>query len=235
MKCILISLFPVMLFPGLLPAQKPADSTLLHATLKSCISYALDHHPGMKQAGIDEQITETTIKSKLADWYPQINFDLTYQHYLQQPVSFFPDLTNLSAPKRQIKTGVINTITPAFSLSQTIFNRDVLLASRTAKDVRTQAQQATANTRINITAAVAKAFYDVLLTQQQIEVLDGTITRLDRSLKDAYYQYQGGITDKTDYKRATISLNNAKADRKTAIEQLNAKYQALKQQMGYPT
>jgi outer membrane protein TolC len=88
--------------------------------------------------------------------------------------------------------------------------------------------------KIDVTAGIAKAFYDVLLTLQQIRVLDETITRLDRSLKDAYYQYQTGVADKIDYKRATISLNNSKSDRRSAQEQLVARYAVLKQQMGYP-
>jgi outer membrane protein TolC len=53
-------------------------------------------------------------------------------------------------------------------------------------------------------------------------------------LKDAYYQYQAGIVDKTDYKRATISLNNAKAQKKFGDENLKAKYAYLKELMGYP-
>lgn len=235
MKCIPIILLALVISPLLAFTQQPGDSLLQQATLDNCIQYALQHHPDLKAATLDEQITETTIKSKLADWYPQLNLDVAFQHYLQLPTTLFPDLTNPGAPKRKLTTGVENTITPAFTLTQTIFNRDVLLANRTKRDVRLQVQQATANTRINITASVAKAFYDVLLTQQQIKTLDITIDRLEKSLKDAYYQYQSGITDKTDYKRATIALNNAKADRKTAIDQLASKYQALKQQMGYPT
>ena len=74
----------------------------------------------------------------------------------------------------------------------------------------------------------------MLLTQKQIDVLDEDIVRLNRSLKDAYNQYQGGIVDKTDYKRATISLNNAIAQRKQGQSTLTAKYFFLKQLMGYP-
>src|SRR5690606_17098842 len=51
---------------------------------------------------------------------------------------------------------------------------------------------------------------------------------------DAYNQYEGGIVDKVDYKRATIALNNTKAQRKTASEILKAKYAYLKMQMGLP-
>jgi outer membrane protein TolC len=117
---------------------------------------------------------------------------------------------------------------------QNIFNRDVLLASRTGKDVRQQASQSTKEQNIAITVQVSKAFYDVILTMEQMKVTEEDILRIDRSLKDAYYQYQSGITDKTDYKRATISLNNARAQKKSIEESLKVKYTYLKQIMNYP-
>jgi outer membrane protein len=40
--------------------------------------------------------------------------------------------------------------------------------------------------------------------------------------------------DNTDYKRATISLNNARAERKQAEELLKSRYAVLKEEMGYP-
>ena len=46
----------------------------------------------------------------------------------------------------------------------------MLLASRTATDVRKQIRQITDSNRIGIAAGVGKAFYDVLLTQKQIDV-----------------------------------------------------------------
>ena len=69
--------------------------------------------------------------------------------------------------------------------------------------------------------------------QQQIKVTEQDIVTNRSSLKDAYYQYQSGIADKTDYKRATISLNNAKA-KKNSDESLKAKYAYLKRINGLP-
>ena len=120
-----------------------------------------------------------------------------------------------------------------FGATQNIFNRDVLLASRSANDVRKQIRQTTTSDKIDVVVNVSKAFYDVLLTKKQIDLLDEDIVRLARSLKDAYNQYQGGIVDKTDYKQATISLNNSKAERKSDEELLKAKLVYLKQEMGY--
>ncbi len=65
--------------------------------------------------------------------------------------------------------------------------------------------------KINLAASVSKAFYDLILTKQQLKVTEEDIARIQQSLKDAYYQYQAGIVDKTDYKRATISLKQCKS------------------------
>ena len=74
----------------------------------------------------------------------------------------------------------------------------------------------------------------MLVTQQQIKVTNEDITRLERSVKDATSQYRNGLVDKTDYQRATIALNNAKAQKKGNEELLKGKTEYLKSLMGYP-
>lgn len=206
-------------------SQSTGDSLLHQASLPECIQYALKHQPLVQQSLIDEEITERQIKSRLADWYPQLNFNYSYQHNFQLPAAFFNGAV--------AQNGAKNISTVGASVTQNIFNRDVLLASRTATDVRKQFKQTTAANKIDIVVNVSKAFYDVLLTMKQIDLLTEDITRLERSLKDAYSQYQGGIVDKIDYKRATILLNNAKAQRKSNEELLTTRYAILKEQMGY--
>ncbi len=68
----------------------------------------------------------------------------------------------------------------------------------------------------------------MLATEQQIRVSEENILRLERSYKDAYNQYQAGITDKTDYKRAAIALNNTKASKKSYEVLLKARVESLK-------
>jgi outer membrane protein len=214
-------------FPVILTAQQNKnDSLLQQATLAGCVQYALKHQPIIQQSLIDEKIIEETIKTKLGDWYPQINLDASYQNNIQLLTSYFNG--------NYVNTGTHNVSGIDFSAKQNIFTRDLLLASRTAPDVRRSVRQITDSNRISIAVAVSKAFYEVLLTQKQADVLDEDIVRLNRSLKDAYNQYQGGIVDKTDYKRATISLNNAVAQRKQEESLLTANYFYLKQLMGYP-
>ena len=219
-------IFAVLLFPAILHAQQRNVDTLQQATIQDCIRYAIEHNPDLRNAHLNEDITEAIIKSKLADWFPQVNLNYNLQHNFQLPtLNFNGTLTH---------TGTVNTSGLQLGVTQNIFNRDVLLASRTSTDVRLQAQQNTKEQNIDIAAMVSKAFYDVILTKQQLSVTVQDIERINVSLKDAYYQYQAGITDKTDYKRATISLNNAKAQKKFGEESFIAKKAYLKQLMGYP-
>ena len=85
---------------------------------------------------------------------------------------------------------------------------------------------------INVVADASKAFFDVLLSDKQLDILNEDVVRLQRSLKDAYSRYQAGVVDKTDYKQATISLNNSIASRKQTQENIKSKLAYLKQIMG---
>ena len=220
----IILFFPVFVLLVSVKAQTQDGSG--GKSLEACLLYALDHQTNIRQSLIDEQITEHQIKIQLADWYPQINFSGNYQNNFQRPVTIF---NNVPSP-----VGTFNQSYGYFGLDQTLFNRDVVIAQQSSKDVRLSARQNTINNKIAVVSNVSKAFYDLLLSKEQISLLDTDIVLLQRSLKDTYNQYKGGLVDKTDYQRATISLNNARAARKTAEEALKSKTAVLKLFMSYP-
>jgi outer membrane protein len=203
-----------------------SDTMLEHGGLGDCIRFALSHQPLIHQSLIDEAITEHAISSKLADWYPQVAFGFNFQHNPELPVSIVQ-----GSP---VKLGLQNTSTGQFSLTQTLFNRDILLASSTASDVRLASSERTLSSKIDVVVNVSKAYYAVLVTREQIDLLEEDIVRLQQNLADAFNQYKSGVVDKTDYQRATIALNNAKAEKSQSEELLKARSASLKNQMGYP-
>ncbi len=46
-----------------------SDSLLREVTLQAAIDYAIKRQPRIRQALLDEEITASNIRSKLADWY----------------------------------------------------------------------------------------------------------------------------------------------------------------------
>jgi outer membrane protein TolC len=207
-------------------ALPQTDPSLDHASLQDCISFALTHQPAVHEASLDVEIADHFVKSKIADWLPQVSFNGTVQHTTQLQTSF--------AAGNMAKVGLENSATGQFYATQTLFNRDVLLAGTTAGAQRELYRNLATGSKIDLVIAVSKAYYATLVTRQQIGILDEDILRLERALKDSYAQYQAGVVDKTDFKRATITLNNVRAQRLQAANFLKVRYMALKEQMGYP-
>jgi outer membrane protein TolC len=202
--------------------------------LDQCIVYALQNQPALRQSSLEILIARKTNAINISAWIPQVNLSGTFTHYDPLPTTFSPNTSNPDGPLINGHSGFINTFLPQLSATQTIINPDVLYATRSAHLLVSEAQQSNDSSKINLITNVSKAFYSLLLTLEQMKVLQDDTVRLGKTLRDAYHQYIGGIVDKTDYKEATILLNNSKAQLKQAKESVNPQYATLKQLMGFP-
>lgn len=209
-------------------AQTSIDSVSGPVSLKQCVEYALRNQPAARQASLDEQINERDIKIGLSSWLPQINSSGLYNYYFKGSPQAGASGANIPSGGESIR----NLSTLGVTASQVLYNNDVLLASKTSKYSRLYYKQNTQSVQIDVISDVSKAFFDVLLSEKQLNITNEDITRLQRSLKDAFNKYQAGVSDKTDYKQATIALNNSIATRKQTQEAIKAKTAYLKQIMG---
>ncbi len=197
-------------------------------TLKQAVEYALRNQPAVRQASIDEQINERDIRIGLSGWLPQLNSSGLYNYYFKGQPQAGSSGANIPSNAGSIR----NLSTIGLTASQAIYNADVLLAAKASKYSREYYKENTISSQISVVSDVSKAFFDVLLSQKQLDITNEDITRLQRSLKDATNRYQAGVSDKTDYKQATIALNNSVATRKATEESIKSKTAYLKQIMG---
>jgi outer membrane protein TolC len=200
-------------------------------TLNDCISFALKNQPAINQAGIGEDIAHTNNKIAFSSWLPQVNANATLQHYFSLRTAFF----NSNGVLTPFRSGVINNSVPQLNATQTIFNPDVLFALKASKLNTANARLETKAAKIAVKSEVTKAFYNLLLSIEQVNVFREDTVRLNKNLSDAYHRYVSGITDKVDYKRASISLNNSLSRLNNAAAETQVRYAALKQLMGYPS
>lgn len=195
-------------------------------TLDQVVEYALIQSPIIRQAQIDQEIGDRNIKSNLANWYPQITASAAgaYNIKLQQQV----------IGDQLITFGQKYNSNILFQADQTLFNRDQLFASKSSRYYRQQLEQVIEDAKINTVVDVSKAFYSILISEEQINILDRNLDRLEKQYNDAYSRFETGLVDKTDYQRASIALTNVKSDRNRVANSFDAKYDYLKQLMGYP-
>lgn len=220
-------LLPLLLcaISGTALAQTPSELGT-NATLDDLIDYALRNKIELKQAQLDKEIGEKEIASALSGWLPQINATGSYTHTIQIP--------SVNIGGNDVKMGQKNNSALTFQAEQSIISPQLFQASKASKYVRERNNLNVESTKINTIVDVSKAYYDILTSEEQIKIISENIARLERQLTEATSRYEVGLVDKTDFKRAQISLNNAKASLKSAIENRKFKYDFLKSILNIP-
>jgi outer membrane protein TolC len=216
--------------------KEGGKDSVLYLTLKQCIDYSLKNQPGINIAQINVEVARTTNAINLSGWLPQVNASGSLVHNIQTNTQAIVSTgsTGTTGTTTTRGSSYANTFVPGVAVSQAIFNPSLLYAYRSAPLYVKQAQQVTDSTRIYLVSSVSKSFYTLLNTLEQINVYKEDTARLGKSLRDAYYQYKGGIVDETDYEQAEITLNNSKAQLKQANENVVPQYATLKRLMGFP-
>ncbi|MHB1180127.1 MAG: TolC family protein, partial [Daejeonella sp.] len=87
-------------------------------------------------------------------------------------------------------------------------------------------------TRIETTVAVTKAYYSVLVSNEQLSLLDVNLARLRKSLKDTESMFKNGFVEKIDVDRLTVLSNNLETERENVLRLLALNVNLLKFQMG---
>ena len=198
-----------------------------NATLNDLINFALNNKIEVKQAQIDQEIGEKEIASALSGWYPQISANGNYTHFMQLPT------TNFNG--QNIAMGQKNSSALTFQADQAIINPGLFQASKAAQFIREKNKLNSENVKINTIVNISKSYFDILTSEEQIKIINENISRLKRQFSDATARYETGLVDKIDFKRAQISLNNANAQLKSALEIRKYKYDYLKTLLGLNT
>ena len=237
-RCVTIRLLVLycgltIVVPDILPAQSPGNAPVLR--LSDCVAYAQREQPELRAARLNRPLAIENNRIAVAGWLPQVGIEASAQHFFQQQISILPDLMNPnSGETREVVIGTKNNSTVTLRADQVLYNPNV---GRALRERDLYLELAEANIRavaLQTQAAVGRAFYQLALAQEQQQLLDADIARLDRSLADAQLLYEEGITDKVDYKRATLALNQARAGRRQALRRIAARRVELKESMGFP-
>lgn len=205
-------------------AQDAPPALTENATLQQCIEYALKNRASVNIAQINEEIGERDIKSSLSAWFPQLGLSNSYNYNIKIPSAIIGD--------QVIFMGMKNTSALVFQADQQILNPQLIQATKAAKLIREANAQNTEQSKINTVVEVSKAYYDILTSNEQLEIIQANIQRIEKQLSDATARFEVGLVDQTDYKRAKIALSNANADIKRAQEMLKYKYAYLKELIG---
>ncbi|MBP6396593.1 MAG: TolC family protein [Saprospiraceae bacterium] len=209
-------------------------------TVEQAVTTALANVEEIKNLKLDEEIQVQKNKEVIGMTLPQVSFSAQGSYYLSTPQVQFPS-SDYSIYEVLAREGVkdgngnpINTGNSSLSVqalsffaplnmnagigvNQLLFQPDVFIAFQARQGVLDLAKGNVAVAEDKVKESVHKAYYSVLIAEQQKKVLGETLLRLVKLQSDMGEMYNKGFAEKLDIEKIQVTVNNTQ----TALNQLN--------------
>lgn len=207
-------------------------------SLKEAVDYAVNHHIQVKNAQLDVSSAEAKINEIRAIGLPQVNGSLNYTKNVIIQRMFIPaNIFNPAAPAGEViaaEFGVRNMGMNNFNLSQLLFDGSYLLGLKASTVYKELSIKSLTQTKQQIAEGVTKAYYNILVNDKRMDLLEANVGRLDTLLKETKALNKQGFVERVDVQRLEVQANNLKTELENVQRLQELSYALLKFQMGYP-
>ncbi len=168
-------------------------------TLDQAIEIALSDNPTIKVANLEIERYDYVKKQTVASLYPKIDVSGQYSLALRR-----------QEMAEGLSFGGKNTFNATASLSLPLFVPSVYRQMKLNETQMALAVEQARATRIDMVAAVRSAYYNVLLAEQSMKVLQEAIATTQRVVDNTKELYENGMAAEYDYITAQVQLSNLK-------------------------
>ena len=206
-------------------------------SLNEAIKFAVENNINVKNSGLDALSSEARIREVRGVALPQVSVagGLSDNLIIQRvflPAKFFNPNAADSDPPVPVQFGVSYSSNLTGTLNQLLYDASYRLGLKAAETYRQLAQKNITASKITVAEQVAKAYYGVLVNEQQIKLLDLNIARVDTLFRNTQALNKQGFAEKIDVSRLEVQVNNLKAERQNVKNLVDLSYYLLKFQMG---
>ena len=214
--------------------QQPVNQTY-NFSIADCINYAYEHQNAVVNANLDIKSAEYRVKEIIGSGLPQINGSATFTDYIKLPVTLIPgEFIGQPGTFIPLKFGVNYNANLGLTGSQILFSGSYFVGLKASKTYKELSSRNYTRTKIDANVNVTKAYYQVLVSNEQIRLLDANINQLKQQLDQTIAQNKQGFVEKIDVDRITVQYNNLVTTRENTLRLLALNYQLLKFQMSMP-
>lgn len=209
-------------------------------SLTDAVNLGLNNAIDLKNLVLDEEIQVAQNKEITATALPQITASGQLTYYTNLPKIPFPssDISIYQVlAKEGVKDGNGNIVNPAnatfqfnsvsfvaplnyqigIGVQQLLFQPDVFVALKARQTVLEMAKANTTLAKDKVKESVQKAYYAVLVAQNQKKLIDANMSRLEKLHYEMEQMYKNGFVEKLDIDKLSVAINNTKS----AQNQLN--------------
>lgn len=176
-----------------------AASAQMRLTLPRAIDIALSENPTIRIAELEVQRYDYVKRQTWGNLLPQVSAtgQVNHQFIVQQMSKGF----SLGNDPYTTLSGALDASVPLFApqVYRTMKMNDVQMAA---------AVESARSSRITLVAEVKKAFYNILLAEQSLDVLLESQATVQRTVDDTQLQYDNGLASEYDLLTAQVQLSN---------------------------
>jgi outer membrane protein len=205
-------------------------------TLKDALDYALNNSEALKKARLDIETGRLKVAEVRGSALPQIDgvSTLTNNLLVQQFILPAEFMGGNPGEFIAVKAGQTWNAMSQVQLSQQIFNQQVFTGLKAAKGSEAYYRLAAQLSEENLIQQVATNYYQVIITREQLEVIDANLERISQLEKMVASQYEVGLAKKIDLDRIKVNKGNLLAQREQLEYAVVQQENLLKYYMGMP-
>ena len=183
---------------GVAQAQEQDEKPLV-LTLEKAIEIALSDNPTIKVANTEIERYDYVKKQVVSSLYPQIDASAQYALAIRKQ-----EMT------KGLSFGGKNTFNVAGNISLPLFVPSVYEQMKMTDTQMESAVESARASRIDMVAAVCNAYYNILLAEQSLEVLNKAAETAQKVVNDTEILWKKGLVSEYDKISADVQLSNLK-------------------------
>ncbi len=201
-------------------------------TLHDAVCIGLEKSRTLEIARLDRAMADQKIRESWSDVLPHISVSSSFTRTLKPSVLLMPP--NPIFPTGVLQTSFDNAARASIDLRQTLFDQSAFAGIRAAGIVRKMSEEAYRAAEANVVTDIKLAYFDVLISKEQLQLLEQSIARWEQSRKDTRAMFRQGVVADIDTLKAYLSVENLRPELMQAENRVASSMTRLKNVMGIP-
>jgi outer membrane protein TolC len=182
-------------------------------TLEDVVIQTLRNNPEVESARLEMERAGALVREAWGNALPSLNLDAMYTRALKKPVFFLPgDFFGSPGTVRPVEVGSTNALVAAFSAKQVLFDATVFVGVGAANIYSKGASEQFRVTRIEFITRAKRAYYDVLVARQILDLALQTQANVEDNFKTVKLLAEQGLVSEYDLLRSEVTLENVKPE-----------------------
>ncbi|GAB4250666.1 MAG: TolC family protein [Vicingaceae bacterium] len=207
-------------------------------TLEQAQAYALEHNYEYVNKEKDVLIAKRKVWETTAIGLPQVNAQADFKNFLDIPTTVVPaNAFNPMAPAGELvglKFGTDYNTTATLSVSQLVFDGSYIVGLQASKTYRDLSAIQLQKSLVEVKEDVAQAYYTVLLAEENLKILDSSLTKVMSLLDETQKIFEQGLVEEQNVDQLKLTKQNIENTLQNAKNQYQLAKNMLKFKIGYP-